>query len=981
MKADILKFTGLTEEQFYKKYKTPSAWEKSNLGKKFKSSKKQKISKAQPGIEIPNLQQLGQNPFQTNYIQDTQIVADAQLNQQYPGLMNPSFQMQQNFPVTGNAAFQGATAGLDSGNSVGSDQSSGFNTAGAMSALGGLASGVSNYIAQGKRAKELKQQKLVTGVLADAMSSQDVDINRQIADNIKRQRQMFMPITTGEEFGQVNGVGSNPLAKNGTQIQNTYAPNTLYNDLGYEPLQNYSQEKSYEYGGKLPKASIGMGQITGPANSLIQSGFNNNAGSQIGSSVGQVTDMFLPGSSLATTALFGALDNAIGTGGKLKKEQKGLGREQGRMIASAYSSADRQANSSYKENGGQINSAEYGTALDGTLAPMWGGSIKDVSYNPFTGPMAMGFGNDHDEYDGKGNSGIGMQVLEEGGQPGAEVEIQTKEPIIDTGDSKTVLGGRIVEESLKKQIGVKGNTYQKIGENIGNNDNKLNKKKEKISEELLDKDVDALKLKSFEMMDLGITAQQKKNAESLLALSAHQNVTENLSKKLGYDDVNKFDKDFKKNKLDFTKLKNYSEDDMDNATGKYGLNIPKAENGKRLTIQQAKAQGYKKNAKGEWTKLTKKGTPEKVEIIPATEAVYKEIKGRKVNAPGKGSDEFNKAYAEARNKKLKEFPFKGKMYTTDIYDPETQSTQAEQKLVTAATPEEKKVIAATPDEYDSVEVYNPETKPVDYKRNILMDVANEILPYTRPSDARNLDASQLYGEMYALSNNQLEPVQARGYRPQLDVPFDISLQDQLNEVTAQTRATQKLMGYNPGAQANLAAQAYGAKSGILGEQFRMNQANKDRVYSGNRQIMNDAQLKNLNIFDTQYGRQAQAKSNTKDVTQAALNSMSSKYAQNALENKTLQAYENMYNYRFGNDMRAQNMNGFQQFNIPNVGSQEGQTQVPIYDAEGNITGYQLTTKPTLATQGFNPTADAKNGKTIKKTILGNGSLVKSLKNI
>jgi hypothetical protein len=35
--------------------------------------------------------------------------------------------------------------------------------------------------------------------------------------------------------------------------------------------------------------------------------------------------------------------------------------------------------------------------------------------------------------------------------------------------------------------------------------------------------------------------------------------------------------------------------------------------------------------------------------------------------------------------------------------------------------------------------------------------------------------------MYALSNNQLDPVQAQSYQPQLDVPFDISLQDIRNE--------------------------------------------------------------------------------------------------------------------------------------------------------------------------------------------------------
>ena len=159
-----------------------------------------------------------------------------------------------------------------------------------------------------------------------------------------------------------------------------------------------------------------------------------------------------------------------------------------------------------------------------------------------------------------------------------------------------------------------------------------------------------------------------------------------------------------------------------------------------------------------------------------------------------------------------------------------------------------------------------------------------------------------------MSNNQLEPVPAQGYRPQLDVPYDISYQDQLNEITSQQRAAQRTAGYNPAAQAMIAGQAYGPKSGVLAEQFRANQAKKDQVYSQNRATMNDAQLKNLAIYDQQYGRQAQAKANTKEATQLALNSMSDKYAKNKLENRQLGIYENLYKYRFDENGRAMNMN-------------------------------------------------------------------------
>jgi hypothetical protein len=144
----------------------------------------------------------------------------------------------------------------------------------------------------------------------------------------------------------------------------------------------------------------------------------------------------------------------------------------------------------------------------------------------------------------------------------------------------------------------------------------------------------------------------------------------------------------------------------------------------------------------------------------------------------------------------------------------------------------------------------------------------------------------------------------------------------------------------------------------------------DALYNQNTNTSNDAQMKNLGIYDQQYTRQAQAKSNTKATAQAALNSISSKYAQHDLENRTLKTYENMYNYRYGKDFRLANMNGFFQPNMPTVGSTEGQQQVPVYKADGvTIDHYQLVpTQPSMSTRGFNP-----NGR--------NGSIVKAIKDL
>ena len=264
-----------------------------------------------------------------------------------------------------------------------------------------------------------------------------------------------------------------------------------------------------------------------------------------------------------------------------------------------------------------------------------------------------------------------------------------------------------------------------------------------------------------------------------------------------------------------------------------------------------------------------------------------------------------------------------------------------------------------------------------YKRNALMDVFNSILPYIRPSDIEELDPNQLIGEMFALSQNQVEPVWAQKFTPELSTPIDISLQDILNENEASFRSQQRMFGYNPAAQSMLNAQKYQANQRVLGEQFRLNQAEKQRVYEQNRNLLNQAELQNLQILERQADKQAMALSKTKATTQEALNSIASKYAQNKLQNRTLAVMENMYNYRYSPGFRAMNMNPLWQPNIQNVGG-----AVPIYDKNNKIIGYKSieeatgVEKPSTATPGIL----AKSGKSVKKMNL-NGSIVKALKNI
>jgi len=243
-----------------------------------------------------------------------------------------------------------------------------------------------------------------------------------------------------------------------------------------------------------------------------------------------------------------------------------------------------------------------------------------------------------------------------------------------------------------------------------------------------------------------------------------------------------------------------------------------------------------------------------------------------------------------------------------------------------------------------------------------------LIPYIRPTDQEPLDPTQLYPEMASMAMNTLEPVQAQLYYPQLETPYSVSLQDQLNANQADFNSMQRQAGYSPAAAASLAAQKYAANSQVLGQQERLNTAAKMEAYNRNRNTLNDAQLKNLGILDTQYQRQAQAKSNTKEQALTALDSIASKIAQNKLENRKLGVLENMYNYRYDKNGRAINYNAPENFQTENLVANNSADLLPIYDASGKkITGYKASDKTTP------------DNKTKKDKEVRNGSIVKAFK--
>jgi hypothetical protein len=791
--------------------------------------------------------------------------------------------------------------------------------------------------------------------------------------------QMNKPKGEGTDYLQLEDggeVGGNP-----TEIQNTYAPNTIYTNLEYTPLHD-TNIKQFQTGGFLDT-------------------FNNT---------------IMPGVNIATD-----LTTAIMNAGTRKRNQQGFQN----LGASALQQGAQQLqsqNSGFMEDGGWVSNdwqpqviATFGEhkmkdllkpphdadmlragghlkeytppsaeamsterpdfQMGGELQTHWGGYTEAASQNPYLpdgGVTYMPRGNYHSQSDGKGNTGIGITY---GDNP---VEVERGEPMVKLEDGGTgeknlvVLGALDIPNyalaDLKKDA--KGKKFKSYGTELTKDTNKQNKMVSKATEKLNDLEVltpfDNLEMNSLQAQILGGNMKLKDIAAETQKLGALQQAIHDSANEFGYSDVAKFNKDVKANRVQIGN----SQPDTETAqqggkfkikgSGKYPLDYsPLGETENPIFT----AGRYEKEWKPKVEKAFSDPTTAK-EIIKSIE-----------NYTGEGAAAAKKELAKAKTfeqkvKRAKDLATDSRVGVyhdimnsiIDKLTPTKTETTLPTKTETATPTIDKSIPEISPIAPITTGIEEEDTVPP--MRYNWQDIYNTVLPYVRPSNQIPLDPTQLAGEMFALSANQLEPVFAQSYKPMLSTPFDISLQDQLNANQADYNATQRLVGYNPAALSQLNAQKYAANSAVLGQQTRLNQAEKARVYEANRNILNDAQLKNIGIYDQQMVRQAQAVSNTKAQTQAALNSISDKYSRNQLENRTLGVYENLYNYRYDNRGRAINMNPLQRFNLEGSGSvktKQSANQLP----EGWEVLYDNTGQP----------------KKVEKVKSKNGNIVKAIKNL
>ena len=627
--------------------------------------------------------------------------------------------------------------------------------------------------------------------------------------------------------------------------------------------------------------------------------------------------------------------------------------------------------------------------MGGNLKTLWGGKVETVSYNPYAGGESVQFkGNSHDYRDpSTGQTGIGVaygddaKKMSMGGDitSNASVEVEN-EPAQEIDDSLVVYGDMKIPEEYISEIGderAKGKKYKNYVTGVLNKDEaSINRTQAKVADLGLESDdtvFGQLERRTADVVLKGADMKLKSIAEKKSILADLQEAMNET-----FDDYG-----IKAN--EFINKRNLVEDPMRIENAKYGARLKMGEDGVEttgnettnppsandfnkkqipstdMTVEELEAADYKvdpnnpkvyirRNPETNTTEAVEMSgsslgyTPEGQAIDPktsfaggVTQKDYDTLKesnpwfdwdktdpnnmvtykGKKVSsAILKFQKEFNKRAKEAGIDPVKVDGIFGQETRDAVFTPAKEAEE-----VTDYT-EEKVMLGDTNT--------TTETTTVAPKGNIGPG-AN----FNNSPEDQSLDTNQLLGEYYAMATNQVQPVQAQGFQPQLRVPYDISLQDMRNDVTSQSRAMQRnaTLQNNPAALALAQAPTYDALNKINAEEFRQNQAMKDNVYSGNQATLNDANLKNLGIYDQQADRQAQAAANTRTQNIDILNSISDKYSKNKLENVMNKVYANMYpTFKYDNNQRLNVVNPTQ-FNTG-----QGMTGIsPLSMAQG-ITG-------------------------------------------
>jgi hypothetical protein len=1042
MKSQFLKIAGVkSEKAFYKKYPTeaaffkahPEAKKMANGGVQDRGQLKKlddltnftnynDVPKAFGGLELPDPFSFGKALGKLNTASPTSLGG--------LGAANSTANMIGGMRTAGtDASGLGKLFGeFTSKGTIGGAAAKGASSAsGYLDAAKNVFGGISAIQQEKQVRKQAKQDAQLTGVMKQAALLPQEIIQREYVrpeDVIVQPGQLAPAYGTGTnilaaQYGA--SIGGNP-----TEIQNTFAPDTIYSDMGYEPLNDSNRLKAYYHGGKMTKAAGGGmfdptsgfgkfmtgqgGDVLGNIAERVGTGGRGPSGSsQLGKGIGQAAGTVFGGP--VGSIIGGTLGSLVGGlfGKKGAEETERYQQQAGQNVSDIqYANIGvglQNKYGSFMEDGGYVSHdwtpqliTTFGEhKLKDLLQPphdadmlragghlrsytppseramytgreqfAMGGDLKvhrgeaeTISYNPYLpdgGETIMFRGPSHDN---------GGMPIEYGSSP---VEVEGGEPAVklrDGGDGDTNLNvyGNLKISKLNADLlnnpKFANKKFKNVANDLSKGEAKSNKKINKASNIIDNLDVitsfDKLSLDTNNAILQGENMKLKKYAQDKMDLAALQSAINDTAEKNGlYPGSPKLIADYlAKGKVMMDKSKG--------KTAKSGIALKKAQTG----VEQ-KGSTFTYNGR-----TLDPNNPEDAILIQefrtAEGKFNKDIDAFRSNAKGDLSKSIG----------MDEVVVSAPNYLTfeewlDLYSPEDLIPGVnEQQLFKQYQMHRYKYGAS---DYTALPQFEEPGAPITvgsmagkaknkFNLNKTLDTLtpylNEALPYLRGTNARELPLSQITPELSVMGDRE-EPVYAQTLQPNLAVPFDIiDPQAQLNDARAQAKAAMRAVGSDPSGQAAIMSQLYDIENKIRGGAAQTNLANKLGIYNQNLQTLNDTQLANLNIRDKQYVRQSQAKSNTKAQKLLAARSISDKFAENRKANRTLGVYENLYNYRFDDQGRAQNRN-------------------PLVNFDQMIAG---ATPEELKAYAALKEEQAKKAAKTSKGNARNGSIVKALKNL
>ena len=943
MKAKILKIAGVkSEKEFYSKYPTEEAFMKEH-GKAFK--------KAQMGTQLA-AQQWGLQGLPTSpKPQFTQTVNFGKPTLGYVPKGLPDSRFANNvsptvYDITGMdkyyqkelPSYQSPTDTTSAVTPVNAKELFGQN----LGLLGktGVVKTIQNIqkiqgaVDERRKAKQLLK---VSEVAKDAAATRPERQKPRYVrpdDSLLQPDQMgMMPYGTGYD---VLGMAENGMQIGGnlTEIQNMYNPGTLYDHLGYEPLDESSKVKQFKKGGKFKKAQGGadMGLIQAAMD--IGSDLASIQGDIAANIIGRKTKKWT--NTAMQNLQQGAQAQAMQTqfspfmkdGGSIDDEYKWVSHSwQPQVITKfgEYSTKDLLKPDPMMDTlrtGGNIRdnymnndeNIRMNMAMGGSLKTHWGGDAEVVSYNPHSagsGETVMLNGNSHEESDGQGNTGIGMSyggnmVEAERGEPVSEMEEGGS--INDT--SAVVFGNMMIPSYVVSELedeNAKGKKFKTYSAHLAKQEAKQNKIAEKatslISNIEGDNPYDMLKMNAGMAMLKGADMSLKNIADKKRTLAGGQSAILDTAEQMGVDSD--------------------------------ALAKGKIKQAKKNGVAQSGVLLSSKNQPVDYTSRWNNFIVPKISIpaMPLTDAQL--------------DAESAAFYAENPQ--------------PEIILPKTPS---------GIGPTDPTLFRENLGELPTADELWPKKKGLFGKakdflsknQDTVKSAYNELRPFLIPSNQMSLQPEQLMGEMYALSQNVLQPVRAQTFQPLLETRApQMTAQEQLNKNQADFNSAQRMIGNNPAALSMLAAQKQAADRQAIAQTQAANIQQQMAAANRNIALLNDATIRNLATLDAQYVRQETAESTTKAQAQAALNSIASKIGQNKLENLQNAVMQNMYNFRFTPKGRVYNVNPIADFNLPQITALSPETKEAIKKQAPELAKYLKL--------------DEKKGKA------KNGSLVKAIKNL